>query len=91
MWISPKFKLYLIKEFQRLKESESKTQDWNVKRFLTKMNYKIHTDAIKDNLIPKLLSPQEISFIYADEADMLNKILFGMTAQEWKMQYPEKD
>ncbi len=91
MWISPKFKLYLIKEFQRLKEQDSKIQDWNVKRFLTKMNYKIHTDAIKDNLIPKLLSPQEISFIYADEADMLNKILFGMSAQEWKIHYPQRE
>jgi hypothetical protein len=91
MWISPKFKLYLIKEFQRLKERESKSQDWNVKRFLTKMNYRIHTDAIRDNLIPKLLSPQEISFIYADEADMLNKILFGMTAQEWKILYPQRE
>lgn len=88
--ISPKFKLYLIKEFQRLKEQEMKALDWNVKRFLTKMNYKIHTDAIKENLIPKELSPNEINFVYADEADMLNKALFGMTAKGRQEKNPWK-
>jgi len=76
MWISPKFKIYLIKEFQRLKQEELKTLDWNAKRFLTKVNYKIHTDAIKENLIPKELSKNDINFVYADEADILNKALF---------------
>lgn len=84
MWISPKFKIYLIKEFQRLKEQEVSALDRDVKRFLTKMNYKIHTDAIKENLIPKKLSQDDINHIYADEADILNKALFGLTAKEWK-------
>lgn len=88
MWISPKFKIYLIKEFQRLKEEEVMSLDWNVKRFLTKINYKIHTDAIKENLIPKELSKNEINFVYASEADILNKALFGMTAKEWKNSNP---
>jgi len=90
MWISPKFKIYLIKEFQRLKQEETKALDRNVKRFLTKMNYKIHTDAIKANLLPKELSPHEINFVYADEADMINKALFGITAKEWKNKTPSK-
>ena len=90
MWINPKFKLYLIKEFQRLKEKETKAIDWNVKRFLTKMNYKIHTDAIQEYLIPSELSPEQISFIYADEADVLNDALFGKTAKEWREQNPKK-
>lgn len=85
MWISPKFKIYLIKEFQRLKQEELKNLDWSAKRFLTKINYKIHTDAIKENLVPKELNKNEINFIYADEADILNKALFGMTAKEWKI------
>jgi len=76
MWISPKFKIYLIKEFQRLKEQEFKKFDWSAKRFLTKVNYKIHTDAIKDNIIPKILSKTEVNFTYANEADILNKALF---------------
>jgi hypothetical protein len=84
MWISPKFKIYLIKEFQRLKQQEVTTLDRNVKRFLTKMNYKIHTDAIKDNLLPKELSKDEITHLYADEADVLNKALFGLTAKQRK-------
>jgi hypothetical protein len=83
-WISVEFRLYFIKEFQRLKEQETKGLDWNVKRFLTKINYKIHTDAIKENLIPKELSKNETNFVYADEADILNKALFGMTAKEWR-------
>lgn len=90
MWISPKFKIYLIKEFQRLKEQENQALDRNIKRFLTKMNYKIHTDAIKENLIPHQLTKDEINYIYADEADMLNKALFGKTARERKNQNPDK-
>lgn len=90
MWISPKFKIYLIKEFQRLKQEELKTLDWSAKRFLTKVNYRIHSDAIKENLIPKELSKNEINFVYADEADILNKALFGTTAKEWKSQNPWK-
>lgn len=85
-WISPEFKLYLIKEFQRLKEIENQKLllGWDVKRQLTKINYRIHTDAIKDNLIPKTLTKQEINDIYASEADILNKALFGTTAKEWR-------
>jgi hypothetical protein len=82
--ISVEFRLYFIKEFQRLKEQENKALDWNVKRFLTKINYKIHTDSIKENLIPKQLWKDEINYIYADEADVLNKALFGITAKEWR-------
>jgi len=85
-WLSPKFKLYLIKEFQRLKEQEVKALDRNVKRFLTKINYKIHTDAIKENLIPAELTKQQTSFVYADEADLLNVALFGQTAKERREQ-----
>ena len=87
MRISPKFKVYLIKEFQRLKQQENNVLDWDAKRFLTKMNYKIHTDAIKENLIPKELSHDEINLIYADEADVLNKALFGLTAKQRKDQH----
>jgi hypothetical protein len=90
MWISPKFKIYLIKEFQRLKEQENKALDRDVKRFLTKMNYRIHTDAIKEHLVPKKLSQDEINYIYADEADVLNIALFSMTAQQRKDMNPEK-
>ncbi len=85
-WLSPEFKIYLIKEFQRLKEQEVSTLDRDVKRFLTKMNYRIHTDAIKENLIPKELSQDEINYIYADEADVLNKALFWQTAKQRKDQ-----
>ncbi len=81
-WISVEFELYLIKEFQRLKEQEIKALDRNVKRFLTKINYKIHTDAIKDNLIPPELTKNQINFVYSDEADLLNVALFGKTAKE---------
>ncbi len=83
-WISAEFKLYLITEFQRLKVQETQSLDWSVKRFLTKVNYKIHTDAIQKTLIPKELSRADINFVYADEADILNKALFGMTAREWR-------
>jgi len=88
--ISVEFRLYFIKEFQRLKEQEVKALDRDVKRFLTKMNYKIHTDAIKDNLIPKELSQDEINHIYADEADVLNKALFWQTAKQRKDQPTDK-
>ena len=89
-WLSPEFKLYLIKEFQRLKEQENKALDWNVKRFLTKINYRIHTDAIKENLIPKTLSQDEINFVYADEADVLNIALFWITAKPRKDKHPNQ-
>ena len=84
MWISPEFKIYLIKEFQRLKEAEQKLLSWSAKRELAKINYHIHTDAIKQNLIPKELTPKQASFVYADEADVLNIALFGITAREWR-------
>ena len=83
-WISVEFKLYLIKEFQRLKEQELIQLGWDIRRNLTKINYHIHTDAIKKNLIPKELTPKQISFVYASEADILNVALFGMTAKEWR-------
>lgn len=86
-WISVEFRLYFIKEFQRLKEQEVKSLDRNVKRFLTKVNYKIHTDAIKDHLIPQELSQEQINFIYADEADVLNTALFGQTAKQWRQSH----
>jgi hypothetical protein len=83
-WVSVEFKLYLIKEFQRLKDEELKQLGWDIKRNLTKINYHIHTDAIKENLIPKELTPQQIGFVYASEADILNVALFGMTAKQWR-------
>ncbi len=90
MWISAEFKIYLIKEFQRLKadENERLKQDWNLQRTLAKVNYHIHTDAIKENLIPAKLTGQQISFVYASEADLLNMALFGKTAKEWRDQNP---
>jgi hypothetical protein len=84
MWISPEFKIYLIREFQRLKEDEQKKVRWSAKRELAKINYHIHTDAIKHNLVPKKLSPEQTSIIYANEADVLNIALFGMTARQWR-------
>ena len=89
MWISPEFKIYLIQEFERLKELELKQYGWDIKRNLTKINYGIHTDAIKQNLIPKELSKEMISRIYASEADILNVALFGVTAKEWKLANPK--
>jgi hypothetical protein len=89
-WVSVEFKLYLIKEFQRLKDQEQGQLDWNIKRNLTKINYRIHTDAIKENLIPKELSGKEKSIIYASEADVLNMALFGMTAKTWRENNPVK-
>ena len=88
MWISPKFKLLLIKEFERLKSEEQKQLGWDAKRELSKINYKIHTDAIKNNLIPKELTKYETSIVYAEEADVLNMALFGMTAKEWRDKNP---
>ena len=79
-WVSTEFKLYFIKEFQRLKEEEQKQLGWSAKRELAKVNYRIHTDAIKENLIPAELTPLQISYVYANEADVLNVALFGMTA-----------
>ena len=90
MWISPEFKLYLIKEFERLKEKEQEQLGWNAKRELAKVNYRIHTDAIKENLIPKELTSQQTSIIYASEADVLNVALFGMTAKQWREDNPDE-
>lgn len=86
MWISPKFQLLLIKEYQRLKENENDRLklEWNLQRTLTKVNYHIHTDAIKVNLIPKEITKQQANFVYANEADLLNVALFGITAKEWR-------
>ena len=84
MWISPRFQLLLVKEYQRLKETEQAQLGWSAKRELAKINYRIHTDAIKQNLIPPELTPQQKSFVYADEADMLNVAMFGMTAKQWR-------
>ena len=91
--MSAEFKLYLIKEFQRLKDEESKrlSLGWNVKRQLTKLNYKIHTDAIKNNLIPEKISPEQANIIYASEADVLNIALFGMTARQWREKNPKTE
>jgi hypothetical protein len=89
MWISPRFQLLLVKEFQRLKEEEQKSLGWSAKRELTKINYSIHPDAIKQNLIPIELTQQQISFVYASEADVLNVALFGVTAKEWREKRPD--
>ena len=90
MWISPEFKVYLIREFQRLKEDEQKLLGWSAKRELAKLNYRIHTDAIKQNLIPPELDRKKVSIVYANEADVLNVAMFGMTAQEWRDANPDK-
>lgn len=91
MWISAEFKIYLIKEFQRLKEQEQTQQEWNARRTLTKMNYRIHTDAIKSHLLPPNLTKAQIGLVYANEADVLNMALYGQTAQHWKQQNSDKD
>jgi hypothetical protein len=90
-WISAEFKLYLILEFKRLKKEENDNQKltWNLQRTLAKVNYRIHTDAIKDNLIPPTLSKDKIHFVYSDEADMLNVALFGLTAKQWREANPK--
>lgn len=84
MWISAEFKIYLIKEFQRLKDEEHKQLGWDIRRNLTKINYRIHTDAIKANLVPPQLNKSQVNKIYASEADILNMALFGMTAAMWR-------
>lgn len=89
-WISVEFELYLYKEFQRLKEEEQKQLGWSAKRELAKLNYRIHTDAIKQNLIPPELDRRKASIVYANEADVLNVAMFGMTAQEWREANPDK-
>lgn len=88
-WISVEFKLYLVKEFERLKTEEMKQLGWDIKRNLAKINYRIHTDAIKENLIPPELSAKQVSMVYASEADLLNMALFGMTAKQWRDSHPE--
>lgn len=92
-WISAEIKLYIIKEFQRLKtgENEKKELGWNEKRILTKVNYKIHTDAIKEHLIPERITAKQLKNVYSSEADLLNMALFGMTAKEWRIKNPSKD
>lgn len=92
-WISSEFRLYLIKEFQRLKvdENEKLTLGWDIKRMLTKINYRIHTDAIRNHIIPVRIPPEQTNNIYANEADVLNKALFGMTAKEWRSKNPKLD
>ena len=89
-WVSVEFKLYLVSEFKRLKAEEQKLLGWSVKRELAKLNYQIHTDAIKQNLIPPEIDRKKASIIYASEADVLNVAMFGMTAQEWRNANPDK-
>ena len=91
MWLSPEFQIYLINEFKRLKEIENKELGWNVSRILSKINYRIHTDAIKETLIPEKLPPAKIMYVYASEADVLNVALFGITALEWRNDKPDKE
>jgi hypothetical protein len=93
MWISPKFQLLLVKEYQRLKadEDDRLKLGWNLQRTLAKVNYHIHTDAIKENLIPKELNKQQINFVYTGEADMLNVALFGLTAKQWRDAHPKAE
>jgi len=90
MWISPAFKIFLIKEFERLKEDENRrfSLEWDLQRTLAKINYKIHTDAIKEEIIPKAITKAQANFVYADEADLLNVALFGKTAMEWRKENP---
>ncbi len=89
-WVSVEFKIYLIQEFERLKENEQREIGWSAKRELSKINYIIHTDAIKNNLIPKELTNKQVNLVYAEEADVLNMALFGMTAKEWRKKNPNK-
>lgn len=92
MWLSPEFQIYLINEFQRLKEEENNRLKlgWDLQRTLAKVNYRIHTDAIKEKLIPQEITKQQVSFVYANEADLLNVALFGITAKEWKENNPNQ-
>ena len=89
MWISPRFQLLLVKEYQKLQEEKQKLLGWTAKRELSKINYHIHTDAIKNHLIPQELTPKQISYVYANEADVLNVALFGLTAKEWREANPD--
>ena len=89
-WVSPQFKLYLIREFQRLKDEEQKLIGWTAKRELSKINYRIHTDAIKENLIPAEVTREQAAMKYADEADVLNIAMFGVTAKQWRDANPDK-
>ena len=90
-WVSPEFKLYIIQDYQRLKQDEQHKNalEWNVKRLLSKANYRVHTDAVKENLIPPELPEYRKGMVYADEADVLNVALFGKTAREWRAEHPE--
>ena len=90
MWISPEFKVYVVREFQRLKAEEQKQLEWSAKRELSKINYHIHTDAIKANLIPAEITREQAAMKYADEADVLNMAMFGMTARQWRELNPDK-
>jgi hypothetical protein len=92
MWISPQFKIYLIREFDRLKQDETRRNsiEWNLQRTLSKINYRIHTDAIKEHLIPALVTKEQINYVYANEADLLNVALFGKTAKEWRVANPNE-
>ena len=89
-WISPEFKLYIIKDYKRLKTNENSklSLSWNLNREISKLNYRVHTDSVKENLIPKVLTPEQISYTYANEADLLNTVLFGKTAKEWRESNP---
>ena len=91
-WISPEFQLYIMKDYQRLKNEENSrlSLTWNLNREISKLNYKIHTDAIKENLLPAELTKSQISFTYASEADMLNVVLFGKTAKQWREEHPNQ-
>jgi len=92
-WLSAEFKFFLIREFQRLKEDENQrlSLEWNLQRTLSKINYRIHTDAIKDEIIPKTVTQEQAMFVYANEADLLNVALFGKTAKQWREQNPDKE
>lgn len=90
-WLSVEFKLYLIKEFQRLKEAEQKQLGWDIKRNLARINYRVHTDAIKEHLVPTAVTPAQVNQVYASEADLLNVALFGMTAAAWRRAHPDSD
>ncbi len=92
MWISPQFKIYLIREFDRLKEDETRRNaiEWNLQRTLSKINYRIHTDAIKEHIVPDLVTKEQINYVYANEADLLNVALFGKTARQWRDENPTK-
>lgn len=92
MWLSPEFQIYLVNEFQRLKDDENNRLqlDWNLQRTISKINYQIHTDAIKESLVPKAVTSQQAGYVYASEADLLNVALFGITAKEWRDANPGK-